>query len=218
MKRVFGFIARAIRFCVRPVYRALKRLRLRNRGFSLITNNCCGGVIYHDLGQQFRSPTINLSIPTDDYVVFLEHLPEALSTDPQDAGVSDSGYPLGDIRFNDGQTVRIHFAHYHSFGEALDKWKTRCGRVDPDNLFVLMEAGNLVEPDVIRRFDELDFKNKMIITAPENRDLYRNATAVDVYGDSYYPGKILALRNTGLHPGRYLDAFDYVGWLNHPEK
>ena len=98
MKRVFGFIARAIRFCVRPVYRAVKRLRLRNRGFSLITNNCCGGVMYHDLGQRFRSPTINLSIPPDEYIVFLEHLREALSVEPQDAGRSSRGYPIGELR------------------------------------------------------------------------------------------------------------------------
>lgn len=218
MKRIFAFIARAVRLCLRPVYKALKRLRLRNHGFSLITSNCCGGVIYHDLGQQFRSPTINLSIPPDEYIVFLEHLSEALSVDPQDAGVSGSGYPLGDLRFGDGQTVRIHFVHYRTFEEALDKWKERCARVDFDNLFVLLEAGNLVGPDVIRRFDDLDFKNKMLITAPENRGLYRNATAVDVYGKSYYPGKILEFRDTGLHPGRYLDAFDYVKWLNHPRK
>ena len=33
---------------------------LRNRSFSLFSHNCLGGIMYHDLGVQFQSPTINM--------------------------------------------------------------------------------------------------------------------------------------------------------------
>lgn len=32
------------------------RLRLRNKDFTLITSNCVGGIIYHELGLPFLSP------------------------------------------------------------------------------------------------------------------------------------------------------------------
>ena len=34
--------------------------RLKNKNFTLITNNCTGGVIYNRLGLKFLSPTIKL--------------------------------------------------------------------------------------------------------------------------------------------------------------
>ena len=36
------------------------RRLLKNRDIPIISANCVGGVIYHDLGLAFNSPTINL--------------------------------------------------------------------------------------------------------------------------------------------------------------
>lgn len=33
-----------------------QRKRLVNRDFTIISNNCCAGIIYSDLGLQFTSP------------------------------------------------------------------------------------------------------------------------------------------------------------------
>lgn len=38
------------------------RLRLQNKDFSIISNHCMGGIISHDLGLEFKSPTVNLKI------------------------------------------------------------------------------------------------------------------------------------------------------------
>ena len=48
------------------------RKRLKNHSFSLISSNCIGGILYHDVGEQFRTPTINLIIP--QFVTFAENL------------------------------------------------------------------------------------------------------------------------------------------------
>lgn len=37
----------------------VQRRRLRNYSPTIISNNCCAGFIYHDLGLKFNSPTIN---------------------------------------------------------------------------------------------------------------------------------------------------------------
>lgn len=40
----------------------VQRRRLRNSSPTIISNNCCAGFIYHDLGLKFNSPTINLTV------------------------------------------------------------------------------------------------------------------------------------------------------------
>ena len=47
---------------------------LKNTEFSLISSNCNGGFMLHDLGLQFRSPTVNLWIPPSDFIRFLRDL------------------------------------------------------------------------------------------------------------------------------------------------
>ncbi len=54
------------------------RKALRNKEFTLLSNNCNGGFIYHDLGLQFLSPTINMFFYHDHYltknkIAFVNH-------------------------------------------------------------------------------------------------------------------------------------------------
>ena len=41
--------------------------------FTLFSNNCLGGVFYHDAGRQFTSPTVNLAFDGEDFIKFLEN-------------------------------------------------------------------------------------------------------------------------------------------------
>lgn len=54
--------------------------KLINENFSLITNNCDGGVIYNHLGLKFLSPTVNVNlyIKDEDYDLFCENLRDFL--------------------------------------------------------------------------------------------------------------------------------------------
>ena len=96
------------------LFRNLKRIdrffyrkRLRNTSFSLISNNCIGGVISHDLGLQFRSPTVDLYFTNEDFILFCRHLRDYLRLPVVEA---DSGldYPVGALKGDHG-TVRIYF-------------------------------------------------------------------------------------------------------------
>ena len=48
--------------------------RLSNDQFTILSSNCIGGVIYHRLGKQFLSPTINMWFRQPDFVSFCLHL------------------------------------------------------------------------------------------------------------------------------------------------
>lgn len=50
------------------------RKRLKNKEISIISTNCIGGVLSHDLGLQFKSPTVNLFFRAEDFIKFCENL------------------------------------------------------------------------------------------------------------------------------------------------
>lgn len=70
-------IKSAIKAIWRFPFRRIYRIKLKNKQFSLITCNCIGGVLSNDLGQQFRSPTVNLIIP--EYLKFAGNLKHYLN-------------------------------------------------------------------------------------------------------------------------------------------
>lgn len=70
------------------------RIRLRNDNFTIITNHCMGGFIYHDLGKCFLSPTINLKISPEDFVEFAKHLKYYIHQDVEFHEAPEFNYPV----------------------------------------------------------------------------------------------------------------------------
>lgn len=192
-----------------------KYIRLKNHGFSIIANNCCGGMIYHDLGEQFHSPTINLFMLPLDFFIFLENFDEARCTPVNEIEHDRLGekpdYPLGEIRLRNGENIQIHFRHYTTFDSAKEKWENRCKRINKDNLFILMELGSFTSEKYVKRFDSLPFENKAVITSKPFNNI-KSVIHIDIYGQGYKLGMIVdRLPGTII---RYLDLFDYIHWLN----
>ena len=40
---------------------------------TIFSCNCTGGVMYHDLGEKFLSPTVNMYMPCEDFIKFCEN-------------------------------------------------------------------------------------------------------------------------------------------------
>ena len=59
-------------------FAAIRRQRMRNRlenkNPTLLCPNCLGGILCHDLGIKFYSPTINLMMTQTDFVKFVLNL------------------------------------------------------------------------------------------------------------------------------------------------
>ena len=187
-----------------------KASRLKNHRFTLLSNNCIAGIIYHDVGEQFCSPTINLLIKNQDFLTFIENLEDCLTQEIHEVA-SGEAYPVGCIELP-GSKIYIHFMHYKSFREAVDKWESRKKRINKDNLFVLMEMGPDTREETVQRFLRLPFSNKMafVNVDTDNANLFNPG----IYGDDYHAGKILEFDKKKLKMQRYLDRFNYVKWLN----
>lgn len=192
----------------------LKHLRKENHNhdFSLITNNCVGGVISHDLGEQFRSPTVNLWISDDCFLAFAQNLRYYLSCEIKETPDATKSYPVGTIIPKDDQHVPIvvYFQHYRSFDEAYEKWRERSARVNYDRLYFIWEYYGEDGTERLRAFDSWNARKLIILHSPIKG--IQNAEVTNCYNMDAYNGKILAvLRKTGK---RYLDEIDYIGFLS----
>lgn len=194
---------------LRKVVRLTNRLRLTNKDFSLITNNCIGGVMCHDLKQRFNSPIVNLDFEDDEFIVFCQHLEYYLSL-PIEPLPSDESFPVGIIHGDYGD-VRIYFRHYKSFEEAITKWKERVERIRWSNLYVIMEGG-FVNDAVLKDFATLPYKNKVVITAEPKNIVCSISMPKGFYTDGFFCGRILQYAGHSLR--RNFEVLDYVTFIN----
>lgn len=64
----------SLKFKLRNFWVRRMRQRCKNRDFTLIANNCIAGVVLHDLGVRFDTPTVNLFIKFPGYISFLKNV------------------------------------------------------------------------------------------------------------------------------------------------
>lgn len=193
---------------MRTLVNRRNRKRLENRDFSLLCNNCNGGILCHDLGLQFRSPTVNLFFYSDHFFRFCEafdyYIAQPLTLCENPLHKPEIDYPvcnLGDLE--------LHFLHYQSFDEAKQKWDTRTARLNRENLFVMWSFFDGTDEALLARFEALPFQNKVAFTEKEFPQ-YPSAFCIPGYEDGL---GVLSLYD-GLLGKRKIDRFDYVKWFN----
>ncbi len=81
MKKIFLFIKyRFSKFLEKSQKKRRSRFTkkkvnlLKNKDFSLLSNNCNGGVVLNELEMRFNSPFINLNINPTDYIKYLKNM------------------------------------------------------------------------------------------------------------------------------------------------
>ena len=194
------------------------RKRVKNNNFTIISNNCTAGFIYHDLGMQFKTPTINLFFKTDQYITFLKDLDYYLKCPLEEVENSERSYPVGILKSNDKNKIDIYvyFNHYNSFSEAKEKWEDRKKRVNYNNIcFILDFYDSAYDVKLIDEFNEIDEKDKIVLI--HNKKINKPNCFCFNYEEEKVPnGKLFKL--DGTSGKRYLDEFDYVSFVNNITK
>ena len=167
--------------------RALKKVRnrrLKQKNFTLISNNCWAGMVYQAYDLEKQSPTVGLFFYSPEYILFLKHIHEALSGELRFIKPQESRYWNELKERKDGYSfpigvlpggAEICFLHYHSEKEARDKWTRRCKRVCWEKMIVKFNDQNLCTEEDMKAFDKLEFAHKLIFTCrdwPIPRDHY----------------------------------------------
>jgi uncharacterized protein (DUF1919 family) len=180
--------------------------RLKKSSFTIISNNCIGGIIYYDYGLQFKSPTVNLFFYAPDYIRFLENLPyylnQQLTFSLHSKFSSNSfNYPIGKLA-----DIEIHFMHFETFDEANKHWVKRLARVDLDNLFVVGSDRDQCTDEIRKRFADLPFSNKVFFTSRPSR--YKHEIYFDEYKAQECIGDLIA------EDKAWNFYFDVPKWIN----
>jgi len=150
----------------------LNRIGLKNRDFTIISDNCWGGSVYQHFAMQYRTPFVGLFLFPPCYVKLLQDFQKHMTSelrfkDPllsryreKSEETGSPGSPLGVL----GDDIEIHFLHYRSEDEARQKWDKRKRRINYDN--ILFKFCDRLEPSpgLIRQFDQLPFSNKLCFT------------------------------------------------------
>lgn len=192
----------------------LDRLELKNEDFSIISNHCMGGFIYHDLGKQFLSPTINLRIVPPDFVEFLKHLNYYIGQEIIKDNEMKCNYPVGKIKKFDGTGyIHIYFVHYKSFDDAVKKWYSRAQRINWDNLIVMMTAREGCEYSVLHDFEQLPYDYKVCYTLKPYEELPHCKYARLDNGKDLR-GYISDMINIWGKRAFECNGFDYVAFIN----
>ena len=131
---------------------------LRENTPTIFAPNCWGGITYHHLGLEFRSPLINMHMPHDEYLRFLSDPKYYMSQELtlREMYIDDTlpkPFPvamLGD--------VSLWMNHYDDFEEAKAIWERRKARINWDNLFVMLFDE---DRDLIGRFLSLTYEKKI---------------------------------------------------------
>lgn len=184
------------------------RKKLKNNRPSIISSNCNGGVIYHDLNLKFFSPTINLFFYPQDYIKYISNLKYynkcELKPLPKEQTISE--YPIGYL-----DDIKINFMHYKDFKSAKENWIRRVDRINYDNLFFIMTDRDGCTYQDIKNFDLLPYKNKVIFTSKYYSE-FKSAFYIKEFNNCEEVGILSSFKSKSIK--RYLDDFDYVSFLN----
>lgn len=185
----------------------LMRKRIKNLTPTFLTPNCMGGLLFHDLGLRFCSPTVNTMLYQTDFVKFVIGLDDYLSYELEFFNHPEYTFPcahLGDIT--------IHFTHYKTEEEARSKWLERSKRIDKENIFVTCaERDGLTKEDILK-LGNIKVRGLMVFTYNDYPDI-PYAVQIKKYKNQGEVGNVL--RKTVINGAReYEQYFDFVKWFN----
>lgn len=202
-------IVRKLRYMSWCFFRNIRNVRLRkkvtNHNVSIISSNCTGGIISHDLKLRFNSPTVNLYMDASDFVKFCERLEYYLSVDKIEK-VNDTtrNYPVG--RLDD---ITIYFFHYKTFDEACAKWHERRKRVNFNNIRILGCDRDGMTEELMDSMEKVKYPKVIFTHLPSQRKF---TYYIKGYEDEDQVGRVTD--NIGWFGYRSIDQFDYVSFWN----
>lgn len=137
------------------------QMQLKIKDISIISQNCIGGVFYHDMHMQFLSPTIDLFFKEPDFVKFVRNLEYYMSVDLKMCWGEE--YPIGIL-----EDIKIYFMHYKTCLEAKESWERRRQRINWNKIFILATDQEGFDENVWRQWSQIKYP-KVLFTVVERK-------------------------------------------------
>lgn len=142
----------------RYIKRIHKQIQLND--ITVLSQNCIGGVLYHDAGVRFASPTINLFFLEPDFVKFVQNPMAYLEQEL----IMEWGteYPIGKLG-----DIEIHFMHYSTCKEAKEAWGNRKSRINYNRILVLATDRNGFSETVYEEWKKIKYPKVLFTVRKE---------------------------------------------------
>ncbi len=175
--------------------------------FTIFSNNCLGGVFYHDAGREFTSPLVNTAMDGDDFLKFVSNPKHYLTHDMEFFSWPGRNFPIAKI-----DDIEVNFVHYKTEEECIEKWKSRAEKIVWDNIFIITtNHDGMCHDDCMKRFDELPYKNKIMFVTKEYPE-YDWAIPIKQFKNRFQCRVTTSFADMKGH--RYYEtAFDIAEWI-----
>lgn len=160
------------------IFSSYSRRKIKNKNFTIISNNCVAGWIYRKIGLPYTTPTIGLFFFSEDYIKFLENFNYYISLPlkfinssrhPEaNEALKKKKYPVGLL----GDEIEIQFIHSTTEDEVAEKWKRRTERIAFDNLFIIYSDRDDFHEEFLQRFEKLPFQHKIFFSSKPRKSKF----------------------------------------------
>ena len=176
--------------------------------FTIFSNNCLGGVFYHDAGRRFTSPLINTAMDGDDFLKFLSNPKYYLEQEMEFITFPGRNHPIARI-----DDIEVNFVHYKTQEECVEKWHSRAQRIVWDNIFIVAtNHDGMCHDDCLERFDKLPYQNKIMFVSKDYPQ-YSWAIPIRQFKNRFQCRITTAFADMKGH--RYYEtAFDIPEWIS----
>lgn len=193
-----------------PFFAPIRKKFLKRTDFTIISNNCWGGVCYQYFGLPKQSPTVGTFFMASDFISFVSNLEYYLSKEIHFINAEKSKHliflrernidcPIGVL-----DDVEVFFLHYPNEFIAKEKWNRRIKRVNRDNLIFKFSQMNDCTLQDLKTFDELDLPGKKMMFVNKPNMGYKCGV--------YYPGyeQESTIENDTFFWNKYLNVVDFL--------
>ena len=208
-------IIEAIKYRIWRFFNTLRckgyRQQYKNSDVSIISMNCTGGILSHNLGQQFLSPTVNMYMKAEDFIKFCENLDHYLAIEKMQECFDPSiiegrKYPIAIL-----DDIYLYLVHYKSVEQAQKKWDERKKRINPNKIVVINTDREGMTPELMDRFEKLSYK-KVMFTHIHHPHRGSHFFYIKGYEQNSCVGIVTdPIGWLGLRP---IDQFDWIKFLN----
>ena len=164
------------KMCINVISKIRKK-RLKCHDFTIISNNCFGGIFYKQNEMQYLTPTCGLFFMANEYIKFIYDLDRYLNGELIEITIEESNYKeyLKMIKYSGiiGKIydLEICFLHYTSFSEAKEKWERRKRRINKDKIIYKFNDQNLCDYELLKKFNDFKADNKICFTSKNYEEL-----------------------------------------------
>lgn len=157
-----------------PLLATKRRRRLKNTDFTIISNNCWGGVCYEYFGLPKLSPTIGCYFFAADYVKFCSRLKHYVSLKLEIVPIEKSRYYEQLKEKNNEHAIigklddlEIIFLHYTDPRVVIEKWERRTSRINWEHIILKFSYQNNCDDGLVEAFLRIqDFPKFVFVGEP----------------------------------------------------